>query len=217
MDKIIRILVVDDHPILRKGLQLVIKTQKDMEVVGEAGSVSEAIQLLRELNPDLIILDLSLPDRSGIEFIREIKTHCAGVRILVLTIHDDETYIKKVFTDGGNGYLLKKAVDAELLLAVRAVNRGEMFLDSSLTRSFIQGMMGDASIEKGDEKSRDKLSTRQREILMMIAQGYTDRQIAEKLYISIKTVESHKARIKEKLNVIQRSDLVKYAQKMLKA
>lgn len=210
MDDKIRILLVDDHPILRRGLQLIIKSQKNFDVVGEASCLNEAIRLTDELSPDLVVLDMSLPDGNGIQYIQEVKTRHSTMKIIVLTVHDEEVYIKKVFMEGGNGYLLKKAADAELIYAIRAVSRGEMFLDSSLTRDFFEAMMNLYSKGKAGRVGPGELSARQREILVLISQGFTDKQIAEKLKISIKTVESHKARIKEKLNMTHRSELVQY-------
>ncbi len=213
MDERIKILIVDDHPILRRGLVTVIRAQRGMEVVGEAGTAEETIRLCRETAPDLIILDLSLPDRDGLELIREIKSFCPATRILVLTVHDDESYIRKALAEGGNGYLLKRAVDVELTLAIRAVARGEMVLDPSLTRELLQGVLSPPPGRRRSEKSRGRLSSRQKEVLDMIARGYTDKQIAEQFQISVKTVESHKARLKEKLNASRRSELVQYALK----
>jgi two-component system, NarL family, response regulator NreC len=213
MEAKIRVMLVDDHPILRRGLQMIIKAQKDMDVVGEAGLVEEAVRKAHELLPDVIIVDLSLPDRSGIELIREIKACLPQLKILVLTIHEDENYIRSVLSEGGNGYLLKKAVDEELILAIRAVARGEMVLDPSLTRDLLSAVIGGRGKEGKHDRDDSKLSSRQKEILSMIAQGYTDRQISEKVHISVKTVESHKARIKEKLNIVHRSELVQYANK----
>ncbi len=211
MDEKIAVLVVDDHPVLRKGLQMIVKAQKDMELVGEAGSVADILKLCRELSPDVVVLDLSLRDKDGLELIREIKAQCPEAKILVFTVHDDEMNIKKALNEGGNGYLLKKATDTELVLAIRAVARGEMIIDPSLTRDILQNMIGLAG--KGTVKDSVPLSSRQKQILSLIAQGYTDKQIAEQFHISIKTVESHKARLKEKLNLIHRSDLVRYAMK----
>ena len=207
MEEKIRVLVVDDHPIMRKGLLMIIKMQKDMEVVGEAGSVAEALEVCGETMPDLVLLDLSLPDGTGLDFIKKGKESYPDIKILVLTIHDDEGYLRKVLAAGANGYLLKKAADVELVLAIKAVSRGEVFIDSFMTRDLLQGVMGEEEGKKGESP----LSARQKEILKMVALGYTDKQIAEKLFISIKTVESNKARIKEKLNIVERSELVQYA------
>ncbi len=213
METKIRVLLVDDHPILRKGLQMVIKSQRDMDVTGEAGSAEEAMKLCGKMTFDVAIVDLSLPDRSGVELIREIKSCYSELKILVLTMHEDEAFIRTVIAEGGNGYLLKKAVDEELVLAIRAVARGEMVLDPSLTRDLLNSVIGGYFKDKKSGKGDMPLSARQKEILAMVAQGYTDRQISEKIHISVKTVESHKARIKEKLNVIHRSELVQYANK----
>lgn len=203
----LRILIVDDHPIMRRGLQMILKEQRDMEVIGEAGSAREASLLVRELMPDLVILDLSLPDGSGIPLIREMKRSCSSAKVIVLTVHEEEEYVHQVLSEGAQGYLLKNAADDEMVLAIRAVARGEMVVDPSLTRGLLQRVIHPES----RVKSGNMLSSRQKEILAMIAQGYTDKQISEKIHVSIKTVESHKARIKEKLNIGHRSELVQYA------
>lgn len=206
----IRIMLIDDHPIVRKGLHLIIRAQENMVVIGEAGSVREGITIVQELEPDLIILDLTLPDRSGIEFIKEIKQICPRVKILVLTIHEEDDYIQQVLTEGANGYLLKKAADDELVLAIRAIVRGEMVVDPSLTKRLWQRYLLPAE-EREQTKEKEILSKRQKQILILVARGFTDKQIAEKIHVSVKTVESHKARIKEKLEIAQRSDFVAYA------
>ena len=207
-EKKLRILIVDDHPIMRRGLQMILKGQKDMDVVGEAGSGADAVAMVKQLLPDLVILDLSLPDGNGIMVIQDIKCHYPEAKVIVLTIHEEEEYVHKVVAEGAHGYLLKNAADDEMIMAIRAVARGEMVLDPSLTRDFFQRVIRPIS-ERG--KNVNALSSRQKEILAMIAQGYTDKQISEKIHVSIKTVESHKARIKEKLNIGHRSELVQYA------
>ncbi|HAA37269.1 MAG TPA: DNA-binding response regulator [Firmicutes bacterium] len=209
-DDTIKIMIIDDHPIVRKGLHLVIKAQGDMEVIGEAGSVREGITIVQEKKPDLIILDLTLPDCSGIEFIKKIKQLSPQVKILVLTIHEEEDYIQKVLLEGANGYLLKKAADDELILAIRAIMRGEMVVDSSMTKKLWQRYLQPAE-KTQKSKAKDMLSKRQKEILILVARGFTDKQIAEKIHVSVKTVESHKARIKEKLDIVHRSEFVEYA------
>ncbi|HZK24394.1 MAG TPA: response regulator transcription factor [Oscillospiraceae bacterium] len=206
----IKIMLIDDHPIVRKGLHLIIRTQESMEVIGEAGSVGEGITIVQELMPDLIILDLTLPDRSGIEFIKEIKKICPQIKILVLTIHEEDDYIQQVLTEGADGYLLKKAADDELILAIRAIVRGEMVVDSSLTKRLWQRYLQPVD-KKQQSKEKEILSKRQKETLSLVARGYTDKQIAEQIHVSVKTVESHKARIKEKLDIVQRSEFVAYA------
>jgi len=203
-----RIMLVDDHPIMRQGLLMILKARKDMEVVGEAGSVREALELCRVVEPDLVLLDLSLPDANGLDFIAQVKAgDFPDFKILVLTIHDDEGYLRKVLAAGGNGYLLKKAADVELILAIQSVSKGEIFIDSYMTKDLLQNVLG----SQANKNESTTLSHRQKEILKLVAMGYTDRQIAKKLFISVKTVESNKARIKEKLNITDRSELVQYA------
>ncbi|NLZ92835.1 MAG: response regulator transcription factor [Firmicutes bacterium] len=210
MHKQINILLVDDHPIVRKGLRMLIDTQINMKVIGEAGSVDEAFTIAREKLPELIILDLTLPGQNGIELLKKIREQFPQVKILILTIHDDEDYIRKALTAGANGYLLKKAADDELIMGIKAVMRGEMIVDPLLTKKILQRYILPRE-QKQKQEEKDLLSKRQKEILILVAQGYTDKQIAEMIHVSVKTVESHKARIKEKLNFVHRSDFVAYA------
>lgn len=211
MDKI-GIFIVDDHAVLRTGLKLLLSTQNDMEIVGETGSGKEALEMAAALVPRVILLDLSLDDLNGLDILLELKSIDPKIKVLVLTMHDNEGYLHKVLESGGDGYILKKAADVELLTAIRAVNRDEIFLDSSLTKAVLKNIYNshrkDFQESKEDE---DVLSGREKEVLRLVALGYTNRQIAEQLLVSIKTVESHKAKIREKLNMNYRSDLVKYA------
>ncbi|MDO9529947.1 MAG: response regulator transcription factor [Syntrophales bacterium] len=212
MDKI-NILLVDDHAVLRTGLRLLLDSQKDMEIVGETGSGIDALKLASELRPRVILLDLSLDDTNGLHILSELKSIDSSIKVLVLTMHDDEGYIHKVLEVGGDGYILKKAADVELITAIRAVNRDEIFLDPSLTRAVLKGVYDIHHSEYQDIEGSEEelLSNREKEVLKLVALGYTNKQIADRLVVSIKTVESYKARAREKLNMNYRSELVEYA------
>lgn len=211
MEKI-HILIVEDHTLFRTGLKLILSSQEDMEVIGETGSGKEALLLAADLKPRVILLDLTLDDMHALEIVPDFKKIDPAIKVLVLTMHDKEAYIRKTLENGGDGYLLKKAADIELISAIRAVNRNEIFLDPSLTRTVLKDLYNsydrnslDGPVPKG------MLSKREKEVLGLVALGFTNKQIASKIMVSIKTVESHKSRIKEKLNIHNRSDLVKYA------
>lgn len=208
----IRVLIVDDHTILRIGIRLLLEKQQDMEIVSETGSGWEALELARELEPRVVLLDISLEDANGLDILPELKKINEHIKVLVLTMHEDESFLLQTLNKGGDGYILKKAADLELITAIRAVNRDEIYIDPSLTKSVLQNIYGrpDKVSSKKDNEGK-QLSTREREVLKLVAMGYTNKQIADKLLLSIKTIESHKARIKEKLNLSYRSDLVKYA------
>ena len=206
--KKITILIVDDHTILRAGIKLILNSYEDLEIVGEAGSGNAALKMAEELKPRVVLLDLSLEDISGLELLPLFKKTNPSPKVLVLTMHDDESYVHKVLQRGGDGYLLKKAADLELVTAIRAVNRDQVFLDPSLTKTVLKTVYGGKAVDSKDE---DVLSKREKEVFKLVALGYTNKQIAAKLLLSVKTVESHKANIKEKLNVRYRSDIVKHA------
>ncbi len=205
----ISILIVDDHTILRAGIKLILDSYEDLEIVGEAGSGNAALEMAAALKPRIVLLDLTLGDISGLELLPLLKKIDPSLKVLVLTMHDDESYVHKVLQKGGDGYLLKRAADLELVTAIRAVNRDQIFLDPSLTKTVLKNVYGDK--EQGTQKDDDLLSKREKEILKFVALGYTNKQIAAKLLLSVKTIESHKASIKEKLNARYRSDIVKYA------
>lgn len=208
--KKIKILIADDHAVLRSGLKMMLNSQKDMEVIGEAAASEEAFLMSQKLNPDVLLLDLNMPGKSGIEIIPKIKRNGSKSKILVLTMHDEESYLKDVLKMGGHGYILKKAADTALLSAIRAVYRDEIYVDPSMTRYLINQAFQEKD-QINSSNSEIPLSERETEVLRLIAQGYTNRQIAEELYLSIKTVETYKDRIKKKLNRTRRSELVKYA------
>ncbi|KJS88231.1 MAG: hypothetical protein JM58_01735 [Peptococcaceae bacterium BICA1-8] len=205
-----KILVADDHAVLRSGLKMMLNTQKDMEVIGEAATGEESLHLCQELNPDVLLLDLNMPGTSGIEIIPKLKDNVQNTKILVLTMHDEESYLKDVLKMGGHGYILKKAADTALLSAIRAVYRDEIYIDPFMTKHLINQAFQNKDSAK-PVNNENPLSEREIEVLQLIAQGYTNKQIAEELFISIKTVETYKDRIKKKLNRNRRSELVRYA------
>lgn len=211
MDKI-RLLVVDDHPVVRAGLRALLKTQLDMVVVGEAVDGATAVQQALALHPDIVIMDLTMAGTNGFAATREITHRLPDVKVLVLTMHDDEEYLRRALDAGAVGYVLKQAVDTELAVAIRAVQRGEVFLYPSFTRVLLADLPGrTATATKGSLDSYDTLSTREKEVLRLVALGHTNRQIAEQLCLSVKTVETYRARLMGKLDLHSRSALVRYA------
>lgn len=213
----IRILIADDHGVLRAGLRVLLNAETDLEVVGEAGDGSEAMAKARELQPDVILLDVTMPGTGGLQAIQHIRKASPASRILILSMHDDESYLREALRAGASGYALKKAADTELLSAIRAVYRGEIFLDPSLTKILVSELIGaqDKKIGKQTEDEAEgearQLSDREREVLRLLAQGYTSQQVADMLYLSLKTIETYKARLMNKLGLRSRAQLVRYA------
>lgn len=210
MEKI-RILLADDHAVLRAGLRMLLNSQSEMEVVGEASDGEGAVARSLDLKPDIVLMDLSMPGIGGIEAARRIKEALPETRVLVLTMYDDEEYLNQVLRAGASGYVLKKAADTELLSAIRAVHRGEVFLYPSLAKMLVQQVLHKDQAAKHDKDGYDVLSAREKEVLRLVALGHTNQQIAELLVVSVKTVETHKSRIMDKLNLKNRSELVRYA------
>lgn len=208
-----RILITDDHRVLRAGLRVLLNQEPDMEVVGEAGDGSEAVDKVRELQPDVVLLDVTMPGTGGLQAIRHIKRVCPTCRVLILSMHDDESYMREALRAGASGYALKKAADTELLSAIRAVRRGEMFLDPSLTKIVVNELIGSVGKGKsdGEESGLDRLSDREREVLRLLSQGHTSQEVANSLCVSLKSVETYKARLMGKLGLRSRAQLVRYA------
>lgn len=202
--KNINVLIADDHAILRSGLKMLINGAGGITVAGEAGTGREAVEKFRKLSPDIVILDVTLPELSGLEAAREIKKIDPGARILVLTMHDNANYVREFVRIGVAGYIVKKSADSELISAIRAISRGDMFIDPSLTKA----MLAEAP---GSGKSR--LSLREEEVLRLLVKGYLGKEIAARLKISVKTVETYRARITEKLGISGRAELLQYAMK----
>jgi len=207
----IRILLADDHAILRAGLVRLLSEEPDIEVIGEADNGREAVQKVQELHPDIVLMDIGMPVMNGMEATKQIKKRDQEVKILVLTMHDNEEYLFQVLQAGASGYVLKKAADSDLVNAIHVVNRGDCFLYPSAAKMVVEDYLEKLKHGQEPTSSFDTLTDREREILTLVAEGYTNREIAEALFISVKTVETHKANIMEKLNLHKRAELVRYA------
>ena len=207
----IKLLLVDDHAVLRAGLKTLLNSQPDMKVVAEAGDGNEALRQFVKVNPDIVLMDITMPGLSGLEATKEIKRRNPEARILVLTMHEDEGYLHKMLRAGASGYVPKKAADTELLAAIRATYRGEHFIHSSMTAGLVVELSHKEISSGMQAQDQDMLSMRESEVLSLIAMGHTDQQIADKLFLSIKTVQTYKARLKDKLKIKGRAELVRYA------
>jgi two-component system response regulator NreC len=206
----IHILLADDHTILRAGLKMMLNAQPDMEVVGEASDGRQAITETQRLQPDIVLMDITMPEMNGIEATRHIKKLVPESRILILTMHEHDEYVFQALRAGASGYMLKEAADTELISALHIIQSGQFYL-SPMAQSVL---VGDylQRVRTGEEKdSYSSLTEREREILKLIAEGYTNNQIAERLVISPKTVDTHRTHIMDKLNLHSRAELVKYA------
>jgi len=201
-----RILIADDHGIVRGGLKLLLERQPDIEVVGEAADGAEAVERALALRPDLAILDVSMPLLTGIQATHEIKRHAPEIDVLVLSMHDDERYVFEALKAGASGYVLKREADQDLVDAVRSVTRGEPFLTNAATETLVREWMADETTGP-----REPLSQREQEVLKLIAEAHTNRAIGEILHLSEKTVESHRGNILRKLGMRDRVELVRYA------
>lgn len=204
------ILIADDHAVLRAGLRMLLDAEQDMKVVGEAQDGLEAVERARELQPDVALLDVTMPRAGGLEVLEEIRRVSPRTRVLMLTMHEDAEYLKKTLAAGGSGYILKRAADVELLTAIRAVHRGGTFLHQEHARLLLEGMV---DRQRSQESIEDipTLSPREQEVLHLIALGYTNQQAADQLYLSVKTVETYRARVMAKLGLRTRAELVRYA------
>jgi two-component system response regulator NreC len=203
-----KVLIADDHGIVRAGLRALIGAESGFELVGEASGGYEAINLVEQTRPDVMVLDLSMPDLDGISVTRKIKPLAPDLKILILTLHEDEALLKEAIKAGAAGYILKHAAETELISAIRTILRGDLFVDPSMVRVLL-GEPQPTSRTQADPK--ETLTSREEEILKLIVEGYTNRQIGENLSISVRTVEGHRANISDKLGLHSRVELVRYA------
>ena len=213
MKQKIRVLLADDHKLLRAGLKLLLQRQPDMLVIGEAPDGEQTIQLFEQLKPDILLLDLSMPNMNGIECIKEIKSRYPEAKVIALTMHEDENYIKQAMQAGACAYVHKSAADTDLFKAIEAVQAGGIYLSQQDSKLLLQVLLNRGQ-EPIDEKAPYVLlSPREREVLRLVAYGYSLAEVAERLSLSIKTVDTYKARLMEKLQATRRNELVSYALK----
>lgn len=209
---LIKILLCDDHAVVRMGLKMLLNNNKDIEVIGEASEGDEAIRLAQELKPNVVIMDLSMPHgKDGLTATTELKKLMPEVAILILTMHDDEEYLFRAIQVGASGCILKSAPQEELLGAIRSVSNGNAYLHPSATKRLMEEYIG--SVKQGNSDTFNLLSDREKEVLTLIAKGFSNKEIAEKLFISVKTVETHKSNLMEKLQMKTRPELVAFALK----
>ncbi|PUZ13086.1 DNA-binding response regulator [Staphylococcus chromogenes] len=209
-----KIVIADDHAVVRTGFSMILNFQEDMEVVGTAADGAEAYQMVMKYEPDVLIMDLSMPPgESGLIATSKILDSFPKTKILILTMYDDEEYLFHVLRSGARGYILKNAPDEQLLLAIRTVYKGETFIDPKMTTSLVKEFVQSSDDASYSNDPFKILSKRELEILPLIAKGYGNKDIAEKLFVSVKTVEAHKTRIMDKLNLKSKPELVEYALK----
>jgi two-component system, NarL family, response regulator NreC len=205
MQKKIRILLADDHAMVRQGFRMILSAQPDMEIVGEAGNGREAVELAEQLHPDVVVMDVAMPELNGIEATRRISAGESRIRVLALSMYKDSVYVREILRAGARGFLLKDAIDRDLLAAVRAVAAGEGYLSPAVSEAVL------SDYRRHVTDPLDLLSSREREVLQMIAEGKTNKDIAAALQLSVYTVDAHRGRIMDKLNLHSVGELVRFA------
>ena len=202
----IRVLIVDDHAVVRSGLRLLLAAEEDIEPVGEAGSARDAIFQARALKPDVILLDIVMPEQTGLDVLPQLMHESPDVKVLILSMQDEPRYVREAFAAGASGYVLKEAADNEVVAAVREVAGGGRYVNPALGARLVA-----AEAEAERLADEDPLSDREREVLRLLALGHTNQEIAKRLYISVRTAETHRAHIMQKLRLSSRAELVRYA------
>lgn len=207
-----RVFLIDDHALFRDGLRAIIEKDEGFEVVGEAGTGHEAIPGVRRLKPDLVVVDISLPDRSGIQLTREIRGLLPESRVMVVSMHSKIEYIVKAFQSGATGYVIKESASGTLIQGLKAISKGEYFMDSSVSHKTIEKLMEfPAKEEKIADAAYETLTSREQEVMLVLAEGLSIKEISERLFISPKTVENHRTSIMKKLGIQSPVELVRYA------
>lgn len=206
-----RVLLVDDHTIVRQGIKALLETQEDIEVVGEAEDGRQAVEKAKQLVPDVLVIDITMPNLNGIEATHKIKKINSKIKVIVLTVHDNEEYVHQVLQAGASGYLLKESAVSDLVSAINAVEKGDIFLSPSISKVVVKDYVRHAGAESGDFDSLNVLTGREREVLQLIAEGRTNKEIANLLNLSVKTVDVHRSHIMEKLHIHDITGLVKYS------
>ncbi|HEX6662311.1 MAG TPA: response regulator transcription factor [Gaiellaceae bacterium] len=202
----IKVVLVDDHAVVRSGLRLLLDGQEDVEVVGEAGNAKDAVFRARALKPDVILLDMVMPGESGLDVLPKLLKESTGTKVLVLSMQDDPSYVREAFAAGASGYVLKEAADEEVVSAVREIAGGGRYVHPALGARLVAAEAAERAAAEADP-----LSEREREVLRLLALGHTNQEIAQRLYISVRTAESHRAHIMQKLRLSTRAELVRYA------
>ncbi len=210
----IRVMIADDHAILRAGLRMLVNAQADMEVVSEAPDGEKAVETARATTPDVALLDLTMPRVGGMKALEKMTRECQKTRVLVLTMHDDPAYLRSALAAGASGYLLKRAVDAELIAAIRAVHRGGIFVDPRLANVLVQDVLAKRGTKAGPTRPVNILSQRELQVLTLVARGYTSAEIAKQIFVGVKTIETYRSRLAEKLGLRTRSDVIRFAVQM---
>ena len=205
----LRIFIAEDHQTVREGIKLLVNAQPDMEVIGEAGDGETAIKEVQRLNPDIVLMDISMPTLNGLKATKRLRAASSDVKILTLTRHTDDGYLQQLIGAGANGYVLKQSAPNELINAIRTIGEGNAYIDPSLTRKVMGGYVTKAESLRGDGKG--ELTDRESEVLRLISFGYSNKEIGSRLDVSVKTVEAHKANAMRKLGITSRIDIVKYA------
>lgn len=207
--KKIRLLLVDDHPVVRKGIRSCLVSLENLEIVGEAVDGQEAIAKVKELSPEVVLMDIDMPKMSGLEATRQLRKDFPAVRVLILSVHSNKQYVLQIIQSGAQGYVLKDASPADLVRAIEAVSGGEAFFSPDVSQIVLNQYLAEAG--QGEENGSGRLTSREREVLAMIAEGQSNKEMASKLGVGVRTIETHRERVMDKLNIHTVAGLTKYA------
>lgn len=206
-----KLLIVDDHPLFREGLKTIIAASTGYTVVGEAGNGKDGLKMIRNLQPDIVLVDISMPNMNGIQFIREAEKIIEKSRFIIISMHSEADYIVEAFHAGASGYMVKESAASQLMKCLDSVSEGEIFLDSSLSREVVFRLLNNRGQNRSQRDPYSTLTAREQEVLRLLAEGFTTREIAQQLYISPKTVENHRANLMKKLKLGSPVELIRYA------